>query len=309
MDPEHLTPTTPEEISVVIVSYNARPYLLRCMRSLAGKGLELIVVDNASTDGSAGLVRDRFPEARVIVLDENRGFGTANNEGMKLATNRYVLLLNPDAWPLGLGIEKLASFAGDRPRAGAVGPRLLDADGSVQQSVRGYPTRWRLATEYFFLRWLAPSTRALNAFYAANFDHLRETQAEFLVGAALMVRREAFDEVGGFDPSFFMYNEEVDLCYRLRKAGWTVEFCPDSEFAHVGGASTQTAPVAMYCEQLRSHLRFLAKHETRTHAEQARKLLIGAMLVRSVLFWPGQRSATSRAALAWLRSGRVEDLL
>ena len=301
-------PDSAADVSVVVVSYNAQALLLRCLASIANLPCEVVVVENASSDGSAEAVRDRFPNVRLVELEHNVGFGAANNVGIDVVGRRYVLLMNPDAWPVGDAIEKLVRFVASRPRTGAVGPRLLNVDGTVQQSVRGYPTRWRLATEYLFLRWFAPRTKLLNAFYAANFDHRSERAAEFLVGAALMLRREAVQEVGGFDPEFFMYNEEVDLCYRLRRAGWSVDFYPGAEFIHVGRGSSGAVAEQMYREQLRSHLRFLAKHESMQRAEQARRLLIAAMLLRSLVL-RGTRRKISRQAFRWLRSGRTGELL
>lgn len=297
-----------ENVSVVVVSYNVRALLLRCLASIAHLPCEVVVVENASTDGSGEAVREQFPNVRLVELDRNLGFGAANNVGIEMVARSYILLLNPDAWPVGDAVDRLVHYAASHPRTGAVGPRLLNVDGTTQQSVRGYPTRWRLATEYLFLRWFAPRTNLLNAFYAANFDHRSERAAEFLVGAALMLRREAVQEVGGFDPEFFMYNEEVDLCYRLRRAGWSVDFYPGAEFIHVGRGSSDAVAEEMYREQLRSHLRFLAKHESMEGAEQARKLLVAAMLLRSIVL-RGNRRKISRQAFLWLRSGRTPDLL
>jgi N-acetylglucosaminyl-diphospho-decaprenol L-rhamnosyltransferase len=220
--------------------------------------------------------------------------------------------MNADCWPRPQAIERLVDFARREPRAGVVGPRLVNRDGTLQPSVRGFPTLWRLATEYLFLRWLAPRSRVLNAFYGAGFDHRCRREAEFLVGAALLVRRQVFDEIGGFDTSFFMFNEEVDLCYRVRTAGWKIVFCPDAEFVHVGGASTSQVWPKMYREQLRSHLRFLAKHHGMQQAERARRLLFAAMRVRGVVFSIArrpERRILSRDAAAWLRSGDARSLL
>ena len=208
------------DVSVIVASHNTRAYLERCLR-LLGESHEVIVVDTLSSDGSQALVRDRFPHARLVELDENPGYGGALNRGIVLASGRYLLLMNGDAWPQEGAVERLVAFAESEPRAGVVGPRLVNPDGTLQPSVRGFPTLWRLATEYLFLRWLAPRSRLLNAFYGAGFDHRSQRDAEFLVGAVLLVRRETLDEVGGFDERFFMFNEEVDLCYRVRAAGWT----------------------------------------------------------------------------------------
>ncbi len=297
----------PADVSVIVVSYNSREHLGRCLASVRG-GHEVIVVDNGSTDGSRELVRERFPEVHLLERAENRGFGAANNEGMRVGSGRYFLILNADAWPVRDGIERLVAFADANARAAVVGPRLLNPDGTLQRSVRGFPTRWRIATEYFFLRKLAPRSRALNAFYGAGFDHHSVWEADFLMGAVLLLRRDAVAEVGGFDESFFMFSEEVDLCYRMRAAGWSVLFYPGAEFVHVGGASTRLEWGRMYREQLRGHLRFLAKHEGLERAEQARRLLVAALRLRGVVF-RGERGRTYREAGRWLSSGDAKALL
>ena len=296
------------DISIIVAAHNAREYIAGTLRELVGLDSDLLVVDCASRDGTAALVRDRFPEVRIVELETNRGYGAALNEGARLAGGEYLLLMNADAWPRPGGVAALLSFAQSEPTVGAAGPRLVNPDGSLQPSVRGFPTLWRLATEYFFLRWLAPRSRVVNAFYGAGFAHDSVREAEFLVGAVLLVRRRAFEDVAGFDPSFFMFNEEVDLCYRLRCAGWRVAFFPGAEFVHIGGASTRTVWDQMYREQLRSHLRFLAKHHGLRRAEQARRLLLWAMRLRAILF-RGERRRLSRDAAAWLAGGNVPTLL
>jgi N-acetylglucosaminyl-diphospho-decaprenol L-rhamnosyltransferase len=301
----------PPDVSLIVVSHNTRGYLERCLSEL-GSRYEVIVVDTGSTDGSQELVRDRFPHARLLVLAANPGYGGALNAGIVLASGRHLLLLNADTWPLPHAVDRLVEFAESEPSTGVVGPRLLDPDRKLQPSVRGFPTLWRLATEYLFLRWLAPRSRALNAFYGSGFDHGSRREADFVVGAVMLVRRQMLDEIGGFDASFFMFDEEVDLCYRARKVGWSVVFWPGAEFVHVGGASTTAVWPRMYREQLRSHLRFLAKHNGLREAERARKLLAAAMRIRAVVFGilgRRERRALSLDAAAWLRSGDTSALL
>jgi N-acetylglucosaminyl-diphospho-decaprenol L-rhamnosyltransferase len=295
-------------ISIIVAARDARPYIERTLVALSATGHELIVVDCASTDGTVAFVRDRFPGIRLVELDTNPGYGASLNEGVQVASGDYFLLMNADAWPADEGAEQLAAFADTEPSAGAVGPRLLNPDGSLQRSVRGFPTLWRLATEYFFLRWLAPRSRLVNAFYGAGFAHDSVRDSEFLVGAVLLVRRQAFEAVGGFDPSFFMFNEEVDLCYRLRERGWRVVFFPGADFFHMGGASTRLDWHRMYREQLRSHLRFLTKHYGPRHADRGRRLLLWAMRLRSLVF-RGDRRLLSREAAAWLAGGDTATLL
>jgi GT2 family glycosyltransferase len=271
------------------------------------RGHETIVVDHGSTDGTLELVRERFPEARLIE-QENRGLGGGSNTGMRVASGDYFLLLNSDAWALGDAVERLVLFAEDNPNAAVIGPKLLNPDGSLQRTVRGFPTLWRLGTEYFFLRKLGPRTRALNAFYGSRFAHDEVREAEFLMGACLLVRRQAADTVGLFDEDFFMFSEETDWLYRFRQAGWKVLFYPGAEFVHVGGATTSQNWGPMYREQLRGHLRFLAKHGSERDAERARRLLLASMRMRAVVF-RGARGRTSREAARWLAGGRAKDLL
>ena len=311
VEAEVILSRVPPDVSLIVASHNTRGHLERCLTEL-GSEHEVVVVDAGSVDGSQDLVRARFPHAQLVALDGNPGYGGALNEGITRAHGAYLLLMNADAWPLPHAVERLVEFAEGEPRAGIVGPRLLNPDGTLQPSVRGFPTLWRLATEYLFLRRLAPRSRAFNAFYGCRFDHGSRREAEFLVGAVLLVRRRMLDEIGRFDPSFFMFNEEVDLCYRARKAGWNVVFTPRAEFIHVGGASTQHVAADMYREQLRSHLRFLAKHRGVRVAERARRQLAAAMRLRAVVFATlGRRDRTtlSADAAAWLRSGDVNGLL
>jgi GT2 family glycosyltransferase len=290
---------------VVVVTFNALPWVERALESVRGN--ETIVVDHGSTDGTLELVRERFPEARLIE-QENKGLGGGSNAGMRVASGDYFLLLNSDAWALDGSLECLVAVAEERADAAVVGPKLLNPDGTLQRSVRGFPTLWRLATEYLFLRKLAPRSRALNAFYGDGFAHDRPLEAEFLMGACLLVRREAADTVGLFDEDFFMFSEETDWCYRFRQAGWKVLFTPEAEFVHVGGASTQQNWGPMFREQVRGHLRFLTKHRGAREAERARRLLLVSLRLRGVLF-RGERGRTYATTARWLAGSSVGELL
>ena len=156
------------DVSVVVVTYNALPWVEQALASV--RGHETIVVDHGSSDGTVAFVRERFPEV-ALVEQENRGLAYGWNTGIERTSSRYVLLLNSDAWLDEGAVEALAAFADANPRAAVVGPRLRYPDGRLQRSVRGFPTLWRLTTEFFYLRKLAPRTEALNAFYAGGFDH------------------------------------------------------------------------------------------------------------------------------------------
>jgi N-acetylglucosaminyl-diphospho-decaprenol L-rhamnosyltransferase len=290
------------DVTAIVVTLDALPWLERSLESV--RAYETVVVDHGSTDGTLELVRERFPAARLLEL-ENRGLAAGWNAGMREAGGRYFLLLNADAWVVGDGVERLLAFADATPDAAYVGPVLRNPDGSLQRSVRGFPTLWRLATEYLFLRKLAPRTRALNAFYAGGFEHDRIRDAEFLMGACMLVRRTAVDEVGPLDERFFLFSEETDWCYRFRRAGWRVVFYPGAEAVHVGGAGHGGR---MFREQVRGHLRFLAKHRGAAEAERARRLLLLALRLRGLAF-PGERGRMYADAARWLGSGRASALL
>jgi GT2 family glycosyltransferase len=287
------------DVSVVVVAWNALPWIEQCLASVAGE--DVIVVDNGSTDGTVEFVREHFPDVRVIEQD-NRGMGGGNNSGMRGAAGRYFFLLNSDAWVVGDGLAALVAFADAHPDAAVVGPRLLNTDGTLQRSVRAEPTLWRLSTEYLFIRKLAPHTNLLNPLYVGGFDHRSVREADWLSGAALLVRRDAADAVGLFDESFFMFGEEVDWMTRFRRAGWKVWFFPGAEVTHVGGASHGGA---MYVENLRSQLRWFDKHQGPKAAERARRLLLGSLRLRTVAL----RRSHESEGVRFLSSGDAQTLL
>jgi GT2 family glycosyltransferase len=290
------------DVSAVVVTLNALPYLEQCLESV--RAHETVVVDHGSTDGTVELVRERFPGAK-LVQQENVGLAAGWNRGMREASGRWLLILNADAWAVGDAVERLVEFAQAHPRAAVVGPRLLNVDGTLQRSVRGFPTPWRLATEYFFLRKLAPRSRALNAFYAGGFDHASVREAEFVMGACMLVRRDALDEVGPLDEDFFLFSEETDWHYRFRLAGWQVLFFPGAEVVHVGGAGHGGR---MFREQVRGHLRFVAKHQGARAAERTRRLLLVSLRLRGIAF-SGERGRMYADTARWLASGDVPTLL
>ncbi len=288
------------DVAAVVVTYDAMPWLESCLRSLAE--VECVVVDHGSSDGSVEAAR---AAGAKVVEQENLGLAAGWNRGLRETDSRYVLILNADAWLVGDALERLVAFADAHPRAAVVGPRLRNPDGTLQRSVRGFPTLWRLATEYLFLRKLAPHSQALNAFYAGGFDHESVTEAEFVMGAAMLVRREAIAEVGPLDESFFLFSEEVDWCYRFEQAGWKVLFTPEAEVVHVGGASHGGR---LFDQQVLGHVRFLAKHRGLAYAERARKLLVVSLRLRGLLY-RGERGEMYREGARFLASGSAEALL
>ena len=276
-------------VTAVTVTLNGLPWIEQCLESLRGN--ETIVVDHGSSDGTQDLVRERFPEVRLIE-QPNTGYGAGLNAGFRASSPRYWLVINSDAWVIGDAVDRLVAFADMRENAAVVAPRLRNPDGSLQRSVRGFPTLWRLATEYFFLRKLAPRSHALNAFYAGDFDHGSARPVDWVMGSCFLVRRAAADQVGLFDEGFFMFSEETDWFYRFHQAGWSVWFTPDAEAVHVGGA---THGGRMFVENVRSQVRWFAKHRGPREALQARRLLTTALRLRGVLF-RGERGRMYREA-------------
>lgn len=290
---------TPPPVSVVVVTWNALPWLEQCLDSVRGR--DVVVVDNGSSDDTVAFVRERYPEVRVIE-QANKGMGGGNNAGMRATDGRYYFLLNSDAWVVGDGLDRLVEFADAHPEAAVIGPKLVNTDGTLQRSARGEPTLWRLATEYLFIRKLAPRSRVLNPLYRGDFAHDRAEEVDWLYGPALLVRREAADAVGLFDEDFFMFSEEVDWMTRFRRAGWKVLFFPDAEVVHVGGASHGGR---MYVENLRSHLRWFAKHRGPKEAERARKLLLFSLRARALVL----RREEYREGVRFLSSGDARSLI
>lgn len=267
------------QISAVIVSFNTRDMLQRCLVELQGQAevtVRTVVVDNASTDGSVEMVRDRFSDVELIALDENVGFASANNAAFERCSSEYVLLLNSDAFLAAGALRQLVLAAERHPRAGAVGPRLLNPDGTLQRSAWPFPTAARYLLEAFGLH--RPLRRVGLLEDLGTWGHDEERSVDFLIGACLLMRRDALLEVGGFDESYWLYAEEADLQRRLAARGWEVIFTPRALATHVGGASSAVSTTRtrhFYTGQMR----FLRKHGGRASWPLARiSLLIGALL-------------------------------
>jgi N-acetylglucosaminyl-diphospho-decaprenol L-rhamnosyltransferase len=292
----------PPSVACVVVTYDALPWIEQALSSVVG--LPTVVVDNGSQDDTVAFVRERFPGV-VVVEEENRGLAAGWNRGLAEVDADHVLVLNADAWLEGDALAQMLDVAERHAGAGAVVPRLENLDGSLQRSVRGFPTAWRIATEYLYLRKLAPRSRALNAFYAAGFPHDEEREIEWAMGACMLLRRSALDDVGGFDERYFLFSEEVDWFRRAADRGWSCVFAPTARCVHVGGASHGGR---LFRENVRGHLRYLSLHEGRRAAERARRAMWAGTLLRGV-FLRGEGRSRAREAARWLGSGDVEQLL
>ncbi len=267
------------DLSIVIVNWNVRELLRACLRSLdPNLHAEVIVVDNASSDGSVEMVRGEFPTVRLIANGRNLGYGAAINQAVSQCTGDYLLILNPDTEVRPGAVHRLVEFIYERPRAACVGPHLVNPDGSTQSSRRSFPGLWTAFVESTILqRWFG-GLGALRRFYRSAQPDDVPQQVDWLVGACLLLRRAALDEVGGFDERFFMYSEEMDLCYRLRQAGYEIWFVPRAEVMHHEAASSSQVLFRRNVNFHESRYRFFRKHHGAAPALALRWFVFGTFL-------------------------------
>ncbi len=251
-------------LSIAIVNWNTRDLLLDALQSIYDAPpafpFEVIVVDNASADDSASASARRFPQATVFANSENIGYARGNNQAMNAAKGAYILLLNPDVLLPPGGLERAVAFMEAHPDAGALGVRQVHPDGSLQRSVRGFPTPVAVLWELIGLSRLLPRSRVFGAYRMTWFDYAHVAEVDQPMGTFLLIRRQAMEQVGLLDEAFPIFFNEVDWCLRCKRAGWKIYFTPDVEIVHYGGASTAQVGAAMAWESRRGLLGFYAKH-------------------------------------------------
>jgi len=257
-------PTSAAQISVIVVSWNGREYLRDCLQSIrqtrASSVHEVIVVDNASADGSPEMVAAEFPEVRLLRMEQNLGFARANNLAFEQATGSHLALVNSDVVVHPGCLQELAAFLDDHDDVGMVGPRIIGGDGQLQRTCRCLPSVWNSLCRAVALDRLFPRYPMFSSYEMRYFGHDRVAEVEVLSGCFCMVRRKAIDEVGGLDERFFFYAEDFDWCKRFVEAGWRVTFDPRATATHFGGGSTSQAPVRYSIEILRANLKYWQKH-------------------------------------------------
>lgn len=291
--------STSVTLSIIIVNWNTRDLLAQCLQSVydtvQGLEFEVFVVDNGSSDGSAAMVREWFPQVHLIENQENVGFARANNQAIRQSTGRYVLLLNPDTEVQPGALEMLVHFMEEHSQAGAAGARLLNPDGTLQPWCDPAPTLSRESWRLFHLDVFWPYGR----YNMATWDLRTPREVDVVPGACLIIRQEALDQVGLLDEDYFIYSEEVDLCYRLRQAGWRIYWVPQSEVIHYGGQSTQQVAAEMFLRLHQGKVLYFRKHHGQPAACAYRLILLAAALTRLLL-----------SPLAWLeRSPRRQQHL
>ena len=271
------------ELSVVIVNWNTRELLAQCLHSLIHslilKDYEIFVVDNASTDHSIQMVQEGFPQVCLVENNENVGFARANNQAIRLSAGRYILLLNSDTIVKPGAIDALIDFMNAHPNAGACGARLLNQNGSLQFSCSPEPT---LGSEFKRL-FHVPGVRP-DGYYPMDFwDQSIPHQVDVILGACLLLRRHTLDKVGLMDEEYFIYSEEVDLCKRIRIAGWKLYWVPQGEVIHLGGQSTRQVPEAMFLRLYQAKLIYFRKRHGRGQAILYKLIIMTAALFRIML--------------------------
>jgi GT2 family glycosyltransferase len=256
------------DVSVLIVSWNARHYLEMCLNSIADAAptcvKEVIVVDNASDDGSAELVEQSFPQHKLIRAGANLGFARANNLAMAQATGKWFALVNSDALVHPGCLEALVLHLESHPRVGLVGPRVIGGDGKLQRTCRKLPGAWNTLCRALSLDRLLPYSNVFGGYEVPASMHERPHQAQVLSGCFCVARRSAVEDVGGLDDSYFFYGEDIDWCKRFADAGWALAFLPQATATHFGGGSTSKAPLRFSIEILRATLRYWRKHHGRS---------------------------------------------
>jgi hypothetical protein len=266
------------DLSIVVVSWNVCDLLRRCLASLpagaSGLSYETFVVDNASSDASVMMVRQEFPTIHLIQNEENRGFTRANNQALAVAAGRHVVLLNPDTEVEPGAMQALVAYLDEHADVGAVGPQLIFADGSLQSSRRRFPTLRTMFVESTVLqRWFARSA-TVRRFYMQDQPDDREQDVDWLVGACLMVRREAMAVAGLMDERFFMYSEETDWCLRIKQHGWRIVYVPSARIMHHEARSSDQTPVAKHVYFHTSRIAYAAKHFGLRQAQMLRLFLL-----------------------------------
>ena len=255
------------DVSIIIVSWNTRQILEDCLASVyeqtTGISFEVFVVDNASSDGSAEMVRQRFPQIKLITNTDNRGFAAANNQAIRQTSGRYILLLNSDTIILESAIAKTVLCAERHPAAGIIGCRVLNADQTLQQSCFMYPSVLNLFLLTTYLSKMFSKNRFFGRERMTWWDRSDERQVQVVTGCFMLVRREVVEEVGLLDKEYFIYGEETDWCYRACQAGWKSMFTPDAQIIHLGGASSQQVKPKMILQLRGSLLYFMKKNKSR----------------------------------------------
>lgn len=311
------------DISIVIVNYNVQYFLDQCLKSVfrSGKGLEMevLVVDNNSVDGSQEMIREKYPEVRLIANQENTGFSKANNQAIRIAKGRYVLLLNPDTVVEDDTLTKVVRFMDEHPDAGGLGVKMLDGKGQfLPESKRGLPTPDVAFYKIFGLAKLFPRSRTFGKYHLGYLDPEQTHQVEVLSGAFMLLRKEALEKTGFLDEDFFMYGEDIDLSYRIILAGYRNYYFPETRIIHYKGESTKKSSVNYVLVFYNAMIIFARKHFSKQNARLFSLLINLAVYFRAgmallsrflkKIFWPLLDALIIYAGFHFLKTSWEEQI-
>ena len=274
------------DLSIIIVSWNVVDLLVNCLDSLLCSPIstdnsqtnlptvEIIVVDSHSSDQTVPLLRERYPQVKLLAQQENVGFTSGNNIGLTEAKGRYLLLLNPDTKVRESAIPNMIQYLDQNPDVGIVGPHTLNEDGSTQSTRRRFPTFWIGLFESTWLQRFAPKS-LLDRYYVTEDAPPDATlDVDWVQGSAMMIRREIYEQIGGLDEGYFMYSEELDWCKRAKQVGWRVVFLGDAQIIHFGGKSSEQVPARSHILFQKSKLRYFRKYHGWLTAQFLRVFLL-----------------------------------
>lgn len=271
------------DVSIIIVSWNTKAILKDCLESVYSNAgdisLEVIVVDNGSTDGSVGMVKEYFPQTRIIENFQNLGYARANNTGIRAARGRYICLINSDVTVFNDCMGKLVTYMDEHPDVGIAGPKILNCDGTTQHSCRHFPSIWNTFCQAVGLNRIFPKSELFSYWIMDYWDHSSTRRVDALSGCFWMIKREAIDKVGLLDENFFIYGEDLDWSRRFHSAGLEAYFYPEAQAVHLGGASSANAPVKFYIELQKADLQYWKKH----HGRIGEISYAGVILLREII--------------------------
>ncbi|MCM8796410.1 MAG: glycosyltransferase family 2 protein [Candidatus Omnitrophica bacterium] len=299
------------DLSVIIVSWNVRDFLKRCLESLyrytVGIEFEVFVVDNNSYDASPDMVRQSFSQVNLIVNKDNLGFAKANNQALTFCSGRYILFLNPDTELLDNSLKLMVDFMDTHPEASAAGCKLIYSDGSLQHSCRHFPSLFTDLMEKLYLDYVFPQSPFFNFYRMGLWPHDTLRKVDVPYGACIIIRKQAIDILGGMDERFFMYYDEIDLCYRIKQTGGSVYFIPDINIVHHANRSSSQVSLETQQYKYRSKLLFFKKHYGMLSAWVLFINLCFNKLIVWGILWPINAIAGRRWDIGHLKSAiRIE---
>jgi GT2 family glycosyltransferase len=253
-----------KNISIIIVNYNAKDYLYNCIQSILNNNsklsIEILIVDNLSTDGSVNYIKDSFPFINIIENNNNLGFAKGNNIGIAKSSGKYIMLINPDVVLMEGCLENIYEFMENNTNIGLLGPKIIDSCGKTQRSCMGFPTIWNSFCRSLYLDRMFPKIKLFGGLLLGYWGHDYNKSVDVINGCFWAVRRKAMENVGLLDESFFMYGEDIDWCRRFHYHGWDVYFYKDAEAIHFGGVSSSSAPNRFYIELQKANIKYYNKY-------------------------------------------------